>query len=326
MAGTPATDPLPGIDLVKRFAVGSVMLTGRSHAGVEATARVTTRLQSSVRRGSAALFVATDQEGGAVQVLQGPGFPAMPSALEQGRLPVATLRARARGWGRQLRDAGVNVNLAPVLDTVPSAAAAAANAPIGFWRRQYGYTPAAVGVDGVAVAQGMLAAGVDPAVKHFPGLGRVTANTDTARRVTDRTTTRQDAYLRPFAAAVRAGAPFVMVSSAYYRRIDPSNPAVFSPTVIGGMLRRDLGFDGVVISDDIGNAVQVSDWSPGERAVKFVTAGGDIVLTVNPQVVPAMVRAVLAKVKADSGFARRVDDAALRVLRAKERLGLLPAA
>ncbi|WP_331272267.1 glycoside hydrolase family 3 N-terminal domain-containing protein [Motilibacter aurantiacus] len=326
MAGTPATDAAAGVELVTRYAVGNVMLTGRSTAGSRPTALVAHRLQAAVRRTAPGLFVATDQEGGAVQVLRGPGFSAMPSALAQGRLPTATLMARARSWGRQLQGAGVNLNLAPVVDTVPSPAAAASNAPIGHWERQYGYTPTSVAAAGVAVTRGMLAAGVGTAVKHFPGLGRVTANTDTARNVVDRVTTRTDAYLRPFAAAVKAGSPFVMVSSAYYRRIDPSRPAAFSSTVIDGMLRHDLGFHGVVISDDIGNAVQLSEWSPAERAVRFLAAGGDMVLTVNPSVVPEMVSAVLAKVKADSGFAKRVDAAALRVLRAKERMGLLPSA
>ena len=89
------------------------------------------------------LFVATDQEGGNVQVLQGPGFSRMPTALTQGTWADSTLTANARTWGVQVRRSGVDVNLAPVMDTVP-AASAASNPPIGHYQREYGHTPAVV--------------------------------------------------------------------------------------------------------------------------------------------------------------------------------------
>jgi beta-N-acetylhexosaminidase len=144
--------------------------------------------------------------------------------------------------------------------------------------------------------------------------------------VTDRVTTRNDLYLSPFVAAVRAKTAFVMVSTAYYSRIDALHPAAFSRTVITGMLRGGLGFAGVVISDDVGQARQVAAWSPAARAVQFISAGGDVVLTVTAAVVPAMVKAVLAKAAANATFRAQVNAAALRVLTAKQQLGLLPAA
>ncbi len=180
----------------------------------------------------------------------------------------------------------MNVNLAPVLDTVP--AGFGSNPPIGDLDREFGHTPAAVTAHGLAVVRGMAAAGIDVTVKHFPGLGRVTGNTDTTSGVSDTVTTRADPYLAPFRAAVEAGVPFVMMSTANYERIDEGTPAAFSPKIIGGMLRGDLGFRGLVISDDLGAAAQVADLSPGGRAVQFVAAGGDIVLTVDPRTVSEM--------------------------------------
>ena len=103
----------------------------------------------------------------------------------------------------------------------------------------------------LAFLNGMRAGGVVPTIKHFPGLGRVRANTDTAAGVTDRVTRRHDPYLEPFRPAIDAGAPFVMMSTAYYSRLDPKHPAAFSPFVVSTMLRGDLGFRGVVISDDL---------------------------------------------------------------------------
>lgn len=311
---------------VSTFHAGSVMLTGRSSIGVRATARVSARVQALATRSATAgvpLFVATDQEGGAVRVLRGAGFSTAPSALVQGGWSTSTLRSRAAGWGRELTAAGLNVNLAPVADTVPSRSAARTNAPIGRFGRQYGYTPDVVAAHAVAFSQGMARAGVVATVKHFPGLGRVTGNTDVTAGVTDRVTTRRDPLLAPFAAAIRAGTPFVMMSTAFYSRIDPGRPAAFSPVVIDGMLRHDLGFRGVVISDDIGSARQVARWSPGDRAVAFVRAGGDVVLTVDPATLPAMYRAVLTRARTDAAFRARVEASARRVLTAKHDAGLL---
>ena len=325
MVGSPATSPSPAtLAAVSRLHVGNVMLTGRSYAGTAAPARTARALRANATAAGVGMFVATDQEGGQVQVLQGPGIPAMPAALSQGGMAPARLQALAGGWGRQLRAAGVNLDLAPVLDVVPGAAAARTNPPVGALGREYGYTPATVASHGLAFAAGMRSVGVDVAVKHFPGLGRVHQNTDTSARVTDEVTTRHDPFLVPFAAAVRAGAPFVMISTATYTRVDPARPAAFSPTVIGGMLRHDLGFGGVVISDDLANARQVSAWTPGARAVGFLSAGGDMVLVVDAAPVAAMQRAVLARAGADATFRAKVDAAALRVLRAKAAAHLLP--
>jgi len=325
MVGSPATSASPAtLAAVSRLHVGNVMLTGRSWAGTAVPARTASALRAAATAGGVGMFVATDQEGGQVQVLHGPGLSTMPGALSQGGMAPARLQALAAAWGRQLRAAGVNVNLAPVLDVVPGAAAARTNPPIGVLGREYGYTPATVTSHGLAFAAGMRSAGVAVAVKHFPGLGRVHENTDTSASVTDRVTTRHDPFLAPFAAAVRSGAPFVMMSTATYTRVDPSRPAAFSPTVIGGMLRHDLGFGGVVISDDLANARQVSAWTPGARAVGFLAAGGNMVLVVDAAPVAAMQRAVLARASADPAFRAKVDAAALRVLRAKAAAHLLP--
>ncbi|MBB3045098.1 glycoside hydrolase family 3 N-terminal domain-containing protein [Nocardioides soli] len=314
---------------VRRFHVGNVMLTGRSYHGVRPPARVSRAMRAQVSERSTAgvgLFVGTDQEGGLVRVLQGPGFAPMPTALVQGGWAPARLRSAAYRWARELGRAGVNLDLAPVLDTVPSPRAARHNPPIGVYDRQFGYTPRVVSRHGVAFVRGMDRGRVATAVKHFPGLGRVRANTDTSADVVDRVTRRHDPYLAPFQDAVDAGAPFVMMSTARYARLDPTQPAAFSPYVVTTMLRGDLGFEGVVISDDLAHARQVARVPPGRRALRFVAAGGDMVLTVDPAPLPAMYGAVLARARTHSGFRALVRAAALRVLTAKEREGLLPRA
>lgn len=328
MVGTPATYASSAtLSDITTLHIGNVMLTGRSYAGVDGPWRVTSALRARTTAAATSgvpLFVATDQEGGLVQVLHGSRISEIPSALAQGRYTQQALQRSATTWAGELRYAGVNMNLAPVMDTVPSPAAALSNPPIGRLDREFGYTPSWVASRGTAVVEGMLAGGVTPAIKHFPGLGRVTANTDTTSGVTDWATHRWDSYLYPFLAAIQVGhAPFVMMSTAYYANLDRANPAAFSPFIINTVLRRDLSFSGVVISDDLANAAQVSAWSPAARAVKFVDAGGDMVLTVNPAVLPEMYNAVLARAKADPAFHAKVDAAALKVLQAKQARGLI---
>jgi len=135
--------------------VGNIFMKGRSTAGRSAIAAEVASIAGHVtgsRTAGARPFVATDQEGGFVQIMQGPGFDTMPQAVEQGELPVDQLLADATAWGKQLAGVGVNVNLAPVLDTVPSEAFAPKNAPIGYFGREFGFTPETVSSHGLAFA------------------------------------------------------------------------------------------------------------------------------------------------------------------------------
>jgi beta-N-acetylhexosaminidase len=175
----------------------------------------------------------------------------------------------------------------------------------------------------VAAVRGLQDGGVSATLKHFPGLGRVTGNTDlTANGTTDSTTTANDAYLEPFRAGIQGGADLVMASSALYPKLDPANRAPFSRPILTGLLREQLGFDGVVISDDLGAARAVADVPPTERATRFVAAGGDVVLTGLPSTVPAMAGALRDKAAAEAAFAAQVDAAATRVLDLKVRRGV----
>jgi beta-N-acetylhexosaminidase len=170
---------------------------------------------------------------------------------------------------------------------------------------------------------GMADAKVLTAVKHFPGLGRVTGNTDFVARVKDTVTTRDDAFLRPFRRAVSDDVAFVMISLAEYTRIDPGTLAAFSRPIITGILRGDLGFRGVVMSDDL-SATAVRGIAPGTRAIRWIKAGGDLIITTGLADTRTMAATLVAQAKARPAFRDRIDRAALRVLQAKARLGLLP--
>lgn len=267
-------------------------------------------------------FIAADQEGGKIQRLKGSGFDRIPAATVQATWSDDKLTARAKTWGAQLKRAGVNMDLAPVADVVP-ASLGDNNAPIGALDRGYGDTPGEVGPHVVAFIKGMHEAGVMTSVKHFPGLGRVKGNTDFSSGVVDTVTVRDDDDLAPFAAGIQAGSDLVMISTVTYTKIDPKNRAVFSPTVIGGMLRGDLGFGGVVITDDVGAAAEVASVPAGQRATRFVAAGGDIVITAKASLTPTMVNALVAKAQQDKAFAAQLQSSVRRVLTLKQSRGLL---
>ena len=320
VAGVPLDDLAAGDDLAAS-GVGGIFLAGRSQAPATELAGTTQRWQTLAP--GPALWIAADQEGGRVQSLQGPGFGQLPSALAQGALPPADLAALADGMGAALHDAGLNLNLAPVVDVVPPGTEAG-NAPIGAFDRQYGGTAAPVVASAGAVVDGLAAHQVTATLKHFPGLGRVQENTDTTATVTDTVTTAGDEQVAAFGTLARSPArPFVMSSSATYTQLDPTAPAAFSPAVLTGLLRGQLGFPGVVISDDLGNARAVRSVPAGDRAVRFLAAGGTLVLTVEPSLVPVMIDAVLARDAADPAFTGTVDTAVHTALLAKAQAGLL---
>lgn len=302
---------------ITRYQVGSVVLLGEQGGGVKATATLTARLAKLNPK--AALLVAADQEGGLVQRLTGPGFSTIPSATRQARMSDAELRQAAARWGGQLARAGVLLNLAPVADVVP-AAKRSTNAPIGRLQRGYGADPDKVAAKTAAVIAGLGDSGVGASVKHFPGLGEVVGNTDHTGNVVDRVTRASSASLAPFRAAAEAGVGSVMISSATYTKIDVKRQAVFSPKVIG--LLRDWGYEGVVISDDLGAAVAVRKVPAAQRAVRFLAAGGDVVINADPALTAAMAGGVLKRAGQDPDFAAAVTESAARVLRLKQELGL----
>lgn len=326
MVGLQAGSPASSVtSVVREHNVGNVLYLG-GWEGNDLVSRTSAELQRAVgpeSTGGLRLLVAADQEGGAVWQLRDPSTPRLPPAVEQGRAAPAQRQAYGRQVGSLLDKVGVNVNLAPVADTVPTSIGEA-NQPIGRHGRQYGSDPVAVGPAVQDLVRGMHAGGVATTLKHFPGLGRVTGNTDfTAEGTDDSVATRSDPYLGPFRQGIQAGSELVMMSSARYPKIDADNQAVFSRTMITDVLRGQLGFGGVVITDDL-NAKALSGVPVGERATRFVAAGGDILLTGRAADAGPMTQALLARSSTDPAFAKQVDAAVRRVVGLKVARGLAP--
>ena len=317
--------PTSGLDAATAAAIrdthtGSVVLLGNSTAGATAIASVTDDV-AALGTDTMPVLVAVDQEGGRVQRLKGPGFSSIPTAFEQAQLPAGDLQKAALGWGRELADVGVHYNLAPVADVVPEAKQDS-NAPIGALRRNYGNDRETAARGVVEFTEGMAEAGIATSLKHFPGLGKVTANTD-FNVATDTDVVAGDEDWSVFTAGIEAGASSVMVSSAVFMNLDPDHEGVFSTIIVTDILRGELGFDKVVIADDLGAAVAVKDIPADERGTLFIRAGGDIAINADPALLTGMVADTLATAEADPEFAAQVAQSVSRVLGLKSDVGLV---
>ena len=309
VVGVPATGSRQSACTVTRYRLGDVFLRGRStltpgqlHGRLEA-------LQSAATaKGMLSLNVAVDQAGGKVRNLRGAGFAQLPSAVEQAAWDGQTLARNTATVAAELHTAGMSVTLGPVADVVP-ASLGAKNPPIGALGRQYGATPDGAASNVRVVVDATQQQAILTALKHFPGLGRVTTNTDYSDKAVDDVMIMTNSYLKPFQSGIDAGTGFVMVSSARYPQIGPDNVAAFSLRIISNLLRESMHFDGVIMTDDVGAAAEMSAVPVRDRAVRFVRAGGDLVLTVRLSDAGPMTSALKAEARRDPEFAALVDTA-----------------
>ncbi|MEE0970762.1 MAG: glycoside hydrolase family 3 N-terminal domain-containing protein [Bifidobacterium ruminantium] len=320
MAPLPAgSDPSTLRDLIVDQHVGSVLIIGNWNSGTTGVSAATSELQSYAPSNNR-LLMTTDQEGGSVQHLSGNGFDTMPSATDQGTMDTAQLRQSAATWGAQLKSAGINVDLAPVVGTVT--VDRSSNAPIGALNRDFGLDAAGNAKHAKAFIEGMSDSGVGSAVKHYPGLGSVTGNTDfTASGILDTTTTLDGPEINAFNTTLDANPSMVMMSLATYQQIDPDNPAVFSHSLITDYLRGTIGFQGVVTSDSM-SAAALGGIQPSDLGVRLIEAGGDLACIGASSYVQPVLDGLNAKAAGDATFARKVQQSAIRVMTLKYEMGL----
>jgi beta-N-acetylhexosaminidase len=240
-------------------------------------------LQSAAASGPAGvpLLVALDQEGGLVQrLIEARGFGESPSAADLGAADdVARTRDVARSLAAQLVSVGVNLDLAPVADLNVNPT----NPIIGALGRSFGADPALVIREASAFIEGLHDQGILSAIKHFPGHGSSTG--DTHLGVVDVTDTWTDVELEPFRALVAAGMPdAVLTAHVFNASLDPSYPATLSNATIDGILRRRLGWDGVVVSDDLQMGAIRDAYGYPEAVRLAIEAGVDILTIANQQV------------------------------------------
>jgi beta-N-acetylhexosaminidase len=257
---------------IRRGEAAGVIFFARNIASTAQVRALTERLGRipQPRAVRAPLLLMVDQEGGPVKRL--PGAPRLSAAQMAASGEPATALAQGRATAATLRDAGMNVDLAPVLD-VPRAGGALAAEGRGF-----GTTAREVASFGTRFARGLARGGVAATAKHFPGFGAAAVNTDAAVATIDLPASelrRVDEV--PFRAAIADGVQLVMLSSAVYPALDP-RPAVLSRRIATGELRERLGFRGVTVSDDL-QPPAFAPWGGGPgAAVRATRAGVDLLL------------------------------------------------
>jgi beta-N-acetylhexosaminidase len=251
-------------------------------------------------------IVCVDQEGGDVRTLSW----AAPAGTAAEQEAAGTVREDARSGARDLKAAGVNVTLAPVAD-VPSVDGAALAG------RAFSSDPEDAARAVTEAIEGWHDGGVATTVKHFPGLGGATVNTDDGPATIKRSEAELEADLAPFKAAIAAGTEYVMTGHATYPALDGLHIASQSPAIIDGLLRHDLGFDGVVMTDSLEAAAVQAVGDVEEAAVASAQAGVDLILTTGRGSYIHVYRALLAKARQDPEFRRRVRASAARVLAAQ---------
>jgi beta-N-acetylhexosaminidase len=263
-------------------------------------------------------LIMTDEEGGGIQRMANVAGDLPWPRTMAATMTVAQVRAAARTAARRMRAAGVTMDLAPVLDLSdgPGPDAAHPDGP-----RSFSVRSRVASAYGVAFAQGLQDGGVIPVVKHFPGLGQASYNTDYGPASVPALPVLETAALLPFRAAVAAGLPAVMVSDAAIPGLTHHLPASLSKSAVTGLLRQRLGFHGLVLTDSLSvPAVAHAGYSVPAAAARAVEAGADMVLfdTTDPRAtVRQIVAAVSAAVTSGSLPTARLDDAVGHVLSAK---------
>jgi beta-N-acetylhexosaminidase len=270
----------------------------------------TKALTDQLTRGAAGPpLICVDQEGGEVRIV--PWAAPERSAPEQAA--AGTVRADALQAGRDLRADGINVTLAPVAD-VPSVDGAALAS------RAFATDPEAASAAISDSIAGWHEGGVATTVKHFPGLGGATVNTDDGPSTVSRSRAELESDLAPFRAAVDAGTEFVMASHATYPALDGDHIASQSPAIVDGLLRDELGYDGVVMTDSLEAAAVRAVADVDEAAIASAEAGVDVILTTGRGSYIRVFRALLAHAREDPAFRQRVRASAARVVGAQSSM------
>lgn len=296
-----ADDPLA--QEVVGLGAGGVFLSEPNVGDAAQVAALTAGLRAAAGR---PLLVSTDEESGRVALMRDVvGAGPSPRRMAQRETP-DEVRARAAQTGAALAEVGVDLDLAPVLDLDDGPAGGV----IG--DRSFSADPQTASDYGLAYARGLADAGVTPTVKHFPGHGRSTVDSHRESSVVEAGVDELAATdLLPFQQAVDAGVPVVMLNHLQYAALDPDLPASLSPRAYA--LLRDMGFEGVAITDSVGMGAVNLRWDFPDAAVAAVGAGADAVLATDGRQAVRMRDALVAAVQAGTLPEDRLSEAAARV-------------
>lgn len=304
--------------LIETDHIGGIIFFKRNIKDIQQTLALVDSLHATNSVNKIPLFLAVDEEGGRVSRIPDESQQ-VPTSQELGEINSAELSYQVgRVLGARLKLYGLNMNFAPVLDINSNPD----NPVIG--DRSFGAEATVVSKLGIETMLGLQSQGIISVVKHFPGHGDTGVDSHIGLPAVNHDLERLRSFeLVPFAAAVENKVDAIMIAHILLPQIDPDNPATFSKAIITDLLREEMGFTGVVITDDLTMGAIVNNFEIGAAAVNSINAGSDIVLVCHGyDQEEAVIRAIQEAVKTGVISQKRIDQSVYRILKLKEKYGL----
>jgi len=304
--------------IIQEYYIGGVILFRRNVKNADQLLSLVNYLKQTNSVNKAPIFISADEEGGEVSRMPDE-IKKLPTNKTIGEINNNELPYEIGNiLGEELKTFGLNMDFAPVLDINSNPQ----NPVIG--DRSFGDNPEIVSRIGIKTMKGIRDAGVISVVKHFPGHGDTSVDSHVGLPSVNHDMDRlMNFELIPFIEAIKEEADAVMVAHIQMEKIDSDNPASLSKSVITGLLRERLGFNGVIITDDLTMAAVINHYSIRDAAIKAVNAGSDIILVCHEHNnLIEVINGIKEAVKNGAISKSRIDESVYRILKLKQRFGL----
>ncbi|QNK89570.1 MULTISPECIES: beta-N-acetylhexosaminidase [Sporosarcina] len=302
-------------NLIRNYHVGGVIIMGRNVATTNEMLQLINGIKKANELNKIPLFLSVDEEGGRVSRMP-VGIPKLPTSAQIGKLNDESVSYRAGTYlAGVLNEFGYNMNFAPVLDVNSNPR----NPVIG--NRSFGSDPYQVAKLGISTMHGMMDNGIIPVVKHFPGHGDTVVDSHKALPKVETTLEAlRNVELVPFQKAIEEGADAVMVAHILFPALDPDYPSSMSKAIITGLLRNEMKFEGVIITDDLTMGAIANDYTIPEAAVQSFIAGSDQLLVVRDYEVQLnTLNAFIKAIETGEITEERLNESVKRILTLKEK-------
>lgn len=306
------------LDYIENLKVGGFILFARNIVDGDQTLNLLNKLKEANSNNDLPLFLSIDEEGGRVSRLP-ESFVKVPEMIKVGNMNNEDLSYEIGSiLGERVKSLGFNMNFAPILDINSNPK----NPVIG--SRAFGSTIESVSKNGLGVMNGIRDYNVIPAVKHFPGHGDTNVDSHINLPIINKTIDELKSFeLIPFIKAIEQDVEMIMVAHILYPELDEDYPTTMSSKVIEGLLRSELGYKGVIVSDDMTMGAIVENYTLEEGVLSFIKSGGDIALVCHGRENPGkVIQKIESAVNNGELSEEEIDEKVYRILKLKENYDL----